>query len=194
MSPLHRHRRSANMSLSVAGLCSRRVRLGYGSSQMAAAAPLTTSCIWSMYRPASLSPATGAGRLSYASYHQWAPSLHFYRRGSTASYVYVIGGVICAVYTEIANVNFRPNDNSKHGFNEWAFMSTHMWGEYSAGEWILEVENGYRACKSIYVSLPFHSVACVNVICLSLSLSLPASLTCLSLVSQCPGYSSTCAA
>ena len=39
------------------------------------------------------------------------------------------------------------NDNNNKGFNEWEFMTTHNWGEYAKGEWILEIENGYRACK-----------------------------------------------
>ncbi|KAI4826040.1 hypothetical protein KUCAC02_021696 [Chaenocephalus aceratus] len=35
----------------------------------------------------------------------------------------------------------RPNDFSSEGFNDWAFMSTHSWGEDPQGEWTLEIEN-----------------------------------------------------
>lgn len=35
----------------------------------------------------------------------------------------------------------RPNDFSSEGFNDWAFMTTHSWGEDPRGEWTLEVEN-----------------------------------------------------
>ncbi|XP_067934340.1 furin-like protease kpc-1 [Watersipora subatra] len=41
----------------------------------------------------------------------------------------------------------RVNDNSRTGFNEWGFLTTHNWGETSQGEWILEIANGYRAGK-----------------------------------------------
>uniref|UniRef100_A0A8C3B375 Furin (paired basic amino acid cleaving enzyme) b n=1 Tax=Cyclopterus lumpus TaxID=8103 RepID=A0A8C3B375_CYCLU len=35
----------------------------------------------------------------------------------------------------------RPNDFSSEGFNDWAFMTTHSWGEDPQGEWTLEIEN-----------------------------------------------------
>uniref|UniRef100_A0AAQ4PQG8 P/Homo B domain-containing protein n=1 Tax=Gasterosteus aculeatus aculeatus TaxID=481459 RepID=A0AAQ4PQG8_GASAC len=35
----------------------------------------------------------------------------------------------------------RPNDFSFEGFNDWAFMTTHPWGEDPQGEWTLEIEN-----------------------------------------------------
>ncbi|XP_067930394.1 furin-like protease kpc-1 [Watersipora subatra] len=44
----------------------------------------------------------------------------------------------------------RANDNNNKGFNEWEFMTTHNWGEYSTGEWILEVENGVRAVSTLH--------------------------------------------
>ncbi|XP_052098136.1 furin-like protease kpc-1 isoform X4 [Mytilus californianus] len=36
----------------------------------------------------------------------------------------------------------RAHDNSREGFNNWAFMTTHSWGETAKGTWILEIENG----------------------------------------------------
>ncbi|XP_055860129.1 furin-like protease kpc-1 isoform X6 [Biomphalaria glabrata] len=36
----------------------------------------------------------------------------------------------------------RTRDVSKEGFNNWAFMTTHNWGEPAKGQWTLEIENG----------------------------------------------------
>ncbi|XP_076443592.1 uncharacterized protein LOC143282043 isoform X2 [Babylonia areolata] len=36
----------------------------------------------------------------------------------------------------------RKHDVSREGFNNWAFMTTHNWGEAARGEWKLEIENG----------------------------------------------------
>ncbi|XP_052098135.1 furin-like protease kpc-1 isoform X3 [Mytilus californianus] len=44
----------------------------------------------------------------------------------------------------------RAHDNSREGFNNWAFMTTHSWGETAKGTWILEIENGassFRGAK-----------------------------------------------
>lgn len=41
----------------------------------------------------------------------------------------------------------RIRDTSREGFNTWAFMTTHSWGEYAKGTWILEIENGASICK-----------------------------------------------
>ncbi|XP_013384579.1 furin isoform X2 [Lingula anatina] len=35
----------------------------------------------------------------------------------------------------------RARDTSKDGFGDWAFMTTHNWGENAEGKWTLEVEN-----------------------------------------------------
>ena len=43
----------------------------------------------------------------------------------------------------------RMKDTSKEGFNNWAFMSTHFWGELSQGNWVLEIENGAGSCEYI---------------------------------------------
>ncbi len=36
----------------------------------------------------------------------------------------------------------RPRDMSNEGFRDWVFMTTHLWGELSVGDWTLEVKNG----------------------------------------------------
>lgn len=36
----------------------------------------------------------------------------------------------------------RVRDTSSEGFNNWAFMTTHSWGETAVGTWRLEVRNG----------------------------------------------------
>jgi len=36
----------------------------------------------------------------------------------------------------------RNRDHSMEGFNNWAFMTTHNWGETSKGRWTLEIVNG----------------------------------------------------
>ncbi|KAK0168883.1 hypothetical protein PV327_002645 [Microctonus hyperodae] len=38
----------------------------------------------------------------------------------------------------------RPHDISKTGFNQWPFMSVHMWGERPHGTWKLEIHNEGR--------------------------------------------------
>ena len=53
------------------------------------------------------------------------------------------------------------NDNNNKGFNEWEFMTTHNWGEYAKGEWILEIENGYRACE--LDTFPYNEWLCVQI-------------------------------
>jgi subtilisin-like proprotein convertase family protein len=38
----------------------------------------------------------------------------------------------------------RQRDTSRTGFKEWAFMTTHAWGESAYGTWSLEIDNdGY---------------------------------------------------
>jgi len=49
----------------------------------------------------------------------------------------------------------RVRDASTEGFNAWAFMTTHCWGESAIGTWRLEVRNGASACK---LSVVFASV------------------------------------
>ncbi|KAK3097979.1 hypothetical protein FSP39_015028 [Pinctada imbricata] len=44
----------------------------------------------------------------------------------------------------------RTRDTSREGFNNWAFMTTHNWGEIASGTWVLEIRNGassFRGAK-----------------------------------------------
>ncbi|XP_041369645.1 furin-like protease kpc-1 isoform X2 [Gigantopelta aegis] len=43
----------------------------------------------------------------------------------------------------------RVRDTSREGFNNWAFMTTHNWGEFANGTWILEIENGASSSPSV---------------------------------------------
>ena len=47
----------------------------------------------------------------------------------------------------------RIRDSSTEGFNAWAFMTTHCWGEIATGTWRLEVRNGASACKLFVIIL-----------------------------------------
>lgn len=40
----------------------------------------------------------------------------------------------------------REKDTSSEGFSNWAFMTTHCWGETSVGIWRLEIMNGKSIC------------------------------------------------
>lgn len=35
----------------------------------------------------------------------------------------------------------RSRDTSPTGFRDWAFMTTHNWGEMAIGLWTLEIDN-----------------------------------------------------
>lgn len=50
----------------------------------------------------------------------------------------------------------RREDASREGFNNWAFMTTHNWGELAKGSWVLVIENGAHSCKSSICCLEFH--------------------------------------
>lgn len=41
----------------------------------------------------------------------------------------------------------RSRDVSREGFNNWAFMTTHNWGESPKGQWTLEIENAASTCE-----------------------------------------------
>ena len=41
----------------------------------------------------------------------------------------------------------RSRDISSMGFNNWAFMTTHNWGEPSTGTWRLEIHNNPPHCE-----------------------------------------------
>ncbi|XP_045216298.2 furin-like protease kpc-1 isoform X4 [Mercenaria mercenaria] len=46
----------------------------------------------------------------------------------------------------------RIHDNSREGFNNWAFMTTHNWGELAKGQWVLVIENAARSSDTPYFS------------------------------------------
>ncbi|XP_064649992.1 furin-like protease kpc-1 isoform X3 [Lineus longissimus] len=50
----------------------------------------------------------------------------------------------------------RPRDMSKDGFTRWAFMTTHNWGEFANGTWLLEIANGDSASELKTWSLILH--------------------------------------
>ena len=41
----------------------------------------------------------------------------------------------------------RIRDTSSEGFTNWAFLTTHCWGESVVGTWRLEVRNGATVCE-----------------------------------------------
>ncbi|XP_070212344.1 furin-like protease kpc-1 isoform X2 [Littorina saxatilis] len=43
----------------------------------------------------------------------------------------------------------RTRDTSREGFNNWAFMTTHNWGEPAKGTWVLEIENGVSSFRPV---------------------------------------------
>ena len=47
----------------------------------------------------------------------------------------------------------RQRDTSSQGFTNWAFMTTHSWGELAAGQWTLEIDNDNTRCESRDVSV-----------------------------------------
>ena len=41
----------------------------------------------------------------------------------------------------------RSRDVSRDGFTNWAFMTTHTWGELALGTWKIEIDNDGTTCK-----------------------------------------------
>lgn len=79
--------------------------------------------------------------VKYLEHVQAKVSLSSSRRGDISIYLRSPMGTLSTLLAQ------RPNDNDKEGFKNWAFMTTHMWGEKARGIWQLEVHNGYRAMK-----------------------------------------------
>ena len=46
----------------------------------------------------------------------------------------------------------RSRDNARSGFTDWAFMTTHNWGEPAQGLWQLEIDNDGWDGKTIISS------------------------------------------
>ena len=53
--------------------------------------------------------------------------------------------------TESTLLSRRPVDESSQGFDNWAFMSTHCWGESPIGKWKLLIKNHGTACEISHV-------------------------------------------
>uniref|UniRef100_A0AC34QLT6 P/Homo B domain-containing protein n=1 Tax=Panagrolaimus sp. JU765 TaxID=591449 RepID=A0AC34QLT6_9BILA len=54
----------------------------------------------------------------------------------------------------------RSRDNARSGFTDWAFMSTHMWGEPGRGGWQLEIDNdGWDQAELIKWDLVLHGTS-----------------------------------
>lgn len=68
-------------------------------------------------------------------------SLSASRRGDIEIFLVSPGG------TRSTLLGRRPRDMSPEGFNNWAFMTTHCWGERANGLWRLEVRNSANVCK-----------------------------------------------
>ena len=68
------------------------------------------------------------------------------RRGEIAIYLTSPSGTRSTLLAQ------RQRDTSRDGFNNWAFMTTHNWGEEAKGRWILEIENGasFSKCLGTY--------------------------------------------
>ena len=49
--------------------------------------------------------------------------------------------------TQSTLLPLRFKDVSRSGFREWAFMTTHTWGEPASGQWKLEIDNGQTSCE-----------------------------------------------
>lgn len=39
------------------------------------------------------------------------------------------------------------DDDARDGFTKWPFMTTHTWGEYPQGTWLLEVNKVFKNCN-----------------------------------------------
>lgn len=78
----------------------------------------------------------GCGRVNYLEHVQAVVVLSASNRGEIAIKLKSPSG------TESDLLVKRPRDSSSRGFNRWAFMTTHCWGELSHGAWTLEVIAG----------------------------------------------------
>jgi hypothetical protein len=50
----------------------------------------------------------------------------------------------------------RSRDTSRTGFRDWAFMTTHNWGETAYGTWTLEIDNdGWDGKSLLLIKKPY---------------------------------------
>ncbi|CAG9532964.1 unnamed protein product [Cercopithifilaria johnstoni] len=72
--------------------------------------------------------------VNYLEHVQAVVTLNSSRRGDTILYLVSPSG------TETMILSRRPKDNdSKNGFTNWPFMTTHTWGENPRGKWLLVI-------------------------------------------------------
>ena len=79
--------------------------------------------------------------VQYAEHVQAVVTLTAQRRGELQIFLTSPSG------TKSTLLPRRRYDNSSEGFTDWAFMTTHCWGESVVGTWQLEVRNGATTCK-----------------------------------------------
>ncbi|CAD5123129.1 DgyrCDS11503 [Dimorphilus gyrociliatus] len=78
----------------------------------------------------------GCGRVNYLEHVQAIVELSTSCRGEISIKLKSPSG------TESVLLTKRPKDNFKKGFKNWAFMTTHSWGELSHGLWTLKIDSG----------------------------------------------------
>ena len=82
-----------------------------------------------------------ANRVVYLEHVQAVVTLSASRRGELEVFLTSPRGTRSTLLAK------RVRDMSPEGFNAWAFMTTHCWGETAIGNWKLEVYNGVSVCK-----------------------------------------------
>ncbi|CAB3408784.1 unnamed protein product [Caenorhabditis bovis] len=73
--------------------------------------------------------------VNYVEHVQAIITLKAPKRGDLQIYLTSPSGTKSTLLTK------RTRDNSRSGFTDWAFMTTHNWGEQAAGLWVLEIDN-----------------------------------------------------
>lgn len=81
-----------------------------------------------------------ANSVKYLEHVDAVVSLSFTKRGDLALYLTSPSGTRSTLLAK------RLRDNSRRGFHDWAFMTTHAWEENPEGTWTLEIEN-LGVCK-----------------------------------------------
>lgn len=79
--------------------------------------------------------------VKYLEHVQARITLKSSRRGDVQIYLESPMGTISTLLAK------RKQDSSREGFNNWAFMTTHNWGELSKGRWVLTIDNSAPVCK-----------------------------------------------
>ncbi|CAD6196196.1 unnamed protein product [Caenorhabditis auriculariae] len=74
-------------------------------------------------------------RVTFVEHVQAIISLKAPKRGDIQIFLTSPSGTRSTLLTK------RARDTSRSGFTDWAFMTTHSWGEQASGLWILEIDN-----------------------------------------------------